>query len=111
MAKYMILYKSTLSASELMKSATAEEMQASMAEWMTWKDGLDSSIGFEWGMPLQAVDEVTSTAIQDSHSTISGYAIMEGDKGTITEVLKSHPHLKRDGASIDVLEMLAMPGM
>ncbi len=111
MAKYMILYKSTSSASELMKNATPEEMKASMAEWMTWKDGLDSSIGFEWGMPLQAVNEITTTGVENSQSTVSGYVIMAGEKAAITEVLKSHPHLKRDGASIDVLEMLSMSGM
>jgi hypothetical protein len=111
MAKYMILYKSASSASDLMKNATTEEMQASMAEWMAWKDRLDKSIGFEWGMPLQAVNAVTSSEVLDSQSTISGYATMEGDKDAINEVLRSHPHLKRDGASIDVLEMLSMPGM
>lgn len=111
MAKYMVLYKSTKSAGELMAQATPEEMKASMAEWIMWKDKLDKSINFEWGMPLQAKDEITNSGIQDSESTVSGYSILEGDKNAITEVLKSHPHLKREGASIDVLEMLTMPGM
>lgn len=111
MAKYMVLYSSTNGAKELMANATPQEMQASMAEWVSWKDGLDTSIGFEWGLPLQAVSEITPTSVQASKCLISGYAIMDGDKGSITEVLKSHPHLKRDGASIDILEMISMPGM
>ena len=111
MAKYMVLYKSTASAKELMASATPEEMKASMGEWMEWKEKLDKSIGFEWGLPLQATTEIAPDEIKDSQSPISGYAIMEGDKEAIIEVLKSHPHLKRDGASIDVLEMISMPGM
>jgi hypothetical protein len=111
MAKFMILFKSSLSASELMANATPEQVQASMNEWVVWKDSLDTAIGFEWGMPLQATAEITTTGVEDGQSPVSGYAIMEGDKLAITEVLKSHPHLKRDSASIDILEMLSMPGM
>lgn len=29
----------------------------------------------------------------------------------LMELLKSHPQLKRQGATIDVLEMLSMPGL
>ncbi len=111
MTKFMILYKSDLSGQELMSRASAEEMQSSMQEWMTWKDSLPESIDFEWGLPLQAKSEVTPTSVKHSQNTASGYAIMEGDKGEIEENLKSHPHLKRGGSSIDVLEMLHMPGM
>lgn len=111
MAKYMVLFKSTLSASELMANATPEQMQASMQEWVTWKDNLEASIGFEWGLPLQTTAEVTISEVQEGHCPVSGYAIMQGDKQAVAEVLKTHPHLKRDGASIDVLEMISMPGM
>lgn len=111
MAKFMILFKSSASARDLMASSSPEEMKASMAEWMSWKDKLDSSIGFEWGLPLQADTEVTSSEIKASQSTVSGYAIMEGAKDAITDILKTHPHLKRDGSSIEVLQMMSMPGM
>jgi hypothetical protein len=111
MAKYLILYQSSASARELMASATPEEMQASMKEWMVWKDSLPKALTFEWGMPLQPVHEITNENVGSSNSTASGYAIMEGEKDEITEVLKSHPHLKREGATIELLEMLSMPGM
>ena len=111
MAKFMVLFKGTASASDLMNNATPEQMQTSMNAWMMWKENLDKSIVFEWGLPLQTLSEVTPTGVQVGHSPVSGYAIMEGERDTITEVLKSHPHLQRDGASIDVLEMISMPGM
>ncbi len=107
----MVLFKSTISAKEQMANATPEQMQTSMQEWMTWKDNLDASIGFEWGLPLQTIAEVTTSEVLEGNSPVSGYAIMQGDKQAVTEILKSHPHLKRDGASIDVLEMISMPGM
>jgi hypothetical protein len=112
MAKYMILYNSTLSAEELMANASPEEMKASMEEWMQWKDKASKTVGFDFGMPLSAVSRVTSDGAGDSDSKTSGYSIMEGDsKDAIIELLRSHPHLKRTGASIDVFEMLSMPGM
>lgn len=111
MAKFMILYKTSASAKDLMANSTPEEMKASMDEWTKWKENLDDSMSMEWGLPLQGVSEVTATEIRDSQSPISGYATMEGEKDAITEVLKTHPHLKRSDASIEVLEMISMPGM
>ncbi len=111
MAKYLILYNSTMSASEQMANATPEEMQASMAEWIAWKDEVSKVVGFDFGLPLQAVSQVTASGAQASNSNVSGHSTMEGDKDTIIELLKTHPHLKRPGASIDVLEMLSMPGI
>ena len=112
MAKFMILYKSPTSASDQMANATPEQMKSSMDEWVAWKDKVSKSVGFEWGMPLQAVSQIKPDGtVVDSDSNVSGYSTMEGDKDMIVELLKSHPHLKRPGASVDVLEMLSMPGM
>lgn len=111
MAKYMILYNSNASASELMANATPEEMLASMNEWIAWKDEAIKTVGFDFGMPLQARSAVTMDGTTDSDSQVSGYSTMESDFDSITELLKKHPHLKRQGASIEVLEMLPMPGM
>ena len=86
-------------------------MQASMAEWMAWRDEAVKTVGFDFGMPLQGVNQITAEGIQASSSNISGYSTMEGDKDTIMELLKSHPHLKRPNATIEVLEFLPMPGM
>ena len=111
MAKFLILFNSPMSASEQMANATPEQMKASMQEWMDWKTEADKTVKFEWGLPLQARTQITPTGMTNSTSPVSGYAIMEGEKDQITTLLQTHPHLKREGASIDVLEMLSMPGM
>ncbi|MEP7167187.1 MAG: hypothetical protein ABI758_04380 [Candidatus Woesebacteria bacterium] len=111
MAKYMVLYNSTASASELMAKASPEEMKASMDEWMKWKDEATKSVKFEWGLPLQITTRLTPTGPTTSDSPVSGYAIMEGEKEAVLDALATHPNLKREGASIDVLEMISMPGM
>ncbi len=111
MSKYVILYNSTKSASDLMANATPEEMKASMDEWMQWKTEADKMTKFDFGMPLQGVSLVSNSGVGDSVSNVSGYSMIEGEKDAIVGLLKTHPHLKRDGATIDLLEVLPMPGM
>lgn len=112
MAKYMVLYNSTIAASELMANATPEDMKASMTEWIKWRDDASKTAKVEFGMPLQAVSRITPNGVTSGDNNISGYSIVEGDsKDAVLELLKTHPHLKRQGATIDVLEMLTMPGM
>ncbi len=111
MAKYMVLYNSDASASDLMAQASEAEMKASMDEWMQWKTETEKSVKVDFGMPLQGVSHITPEGAGTSSSAVSGYSILEGDKGDVEEAVKSHPHLKRPGASIEVLEFLPMPGM
>jgi hypothetical protein len=112
MAKYMILYNSSAQAADLMANASSEQMKASMDEWISWRNEASSRVKVEFGLPLQPVSHVTPSGVAPSNSKTSGYSIMESeDKDVIMDLLKIHPHLKRDGASIDVLEMLLMPGM
>jgi len=112
MSKYMILYNSPVSVRDLMADSIPEDMQESMAEWVAWKDEAVKTVKFEFGLPLQAVSQVTKDDIKDSNSLVSGYSTIEGgSKQAVLDLVKSHPHLKRQGASIEVLEMLPMPGM
>jgi hypothetical protein len=112
MAKYMVLYYSSVSASQLMANASMEKMKASIEEWQKWKDGASKVAKIEFGMPLEVVKHITPEGAIDSSSKIGGYSIMEGEsKDAIVELLRTHPHLKRAGASIDLLEMISMPGL
>jgi hypothetical protein len=112
MAKFMVLYSSPVSASDLMTNATPEQMKASMAEWIEWRDTVRAKANVDFGMPLQPVSKITPQGVTDSTCQVSGYTIIESDsKETVISLVQSHPHLKRPGASIDVLEMLPMPGM
>lgn len=112
MAKYMILYNSPMGAAERMAKSTPEEMKTSMEEWMRWQEEANKTAKMEWGMPLQIKGNVSSEGVTDSKCPATGYATMEADnKDMVLELIKTHPHLKGEGTSIDVLEMLPMPGM
>jgi hypothetical protein len=108
----MVLYYWSMSASRLMANASMEHMKASMNEWQKWKDGASKVAKIEFGMPLEAVKHITLEGTSASDSKVGGYSIMEGEsKEAIVGSMRTHPHLKRVGASIDVLEMIAMPGL
>lgn len=112
MPKYLLLHNSTLTAKESMANASPEEMKASMKEWIDWKDDAEKTVKFEWGLPVQAVASVTAHGVKKSDNPAGGYSIIEADsKDAVIAVLKKHPQLKRPDASIDVLEMIPMPGM
>ena len=109
MPKFMILYRSGMGASERMANATPEEMQASMGEWMKWSKSLPEGVTLEWGMPLQIRHHFGAEA---AASGVTGYSILEAEgKDAVHAAIESHPHLKDEGASIDALELLLMPGM
>jgi len=112
MTKFMVLYNSTASASEVMEKATPEEVKASMQEWIKWRDESSKTAKIDFGLPLQAVSKITADGEEVNDSQVSGYSIIEGESAkAVSDLLKGHPHLKRPGASIELLEMLSIPGM
>jgi hypothetical protein len=112
MAKYMVLYKSAMTASDQMANVTPEQMQDSMAKWLAWRDEATQTFSVEFGLPLKAIGNVSANGVGESATTTTGYSIIEGEpKETLIELLKLHPHLQQPGTSIDVLEMLPIPGV
>lgn len=88
-----------VSAREQMANATAEQAQAGMQAWQAWAEEAGSAI-VDLGAPL------------DGEGDVTGFSILEADSpGSLDELLADHPHRHTPGASIDVLEFMAIPGM
>lgn len=112
MVRYMVLYNSELGAADLMSSSSPEKMKASMDEWIKWKDKANQTVDVEFGMPLQAINRVSTDGVTNSINQASGYSFIDAaSKAAALGVLRDHPHLKRTGAYIDLLEIMPMPGM
>jgi hypothetical protein len=112
MSKYLVLYNSPESARKLMTSSTPEQMKASAEEWIKWRQEAAQTAKVDFGLPLEPVSKITLDAIVVSTTQVTGYSIIEGQsKDGILALLQTHPHLKRPGATLDVLEMLPMPGL
>jgi hypothetical protein len=108
MSKYLLLYRSPVSAQDQMANASPEQAQAGMDAWMAWAGTAGPAIT-DLGSPVALVDTVGGSEPGDSF--IGGYSIMEADSvEALRGLLEGHPHLMLDGASIEVHELLAMPG-
>ena len=111
MAKFMVLYRSSVSAQEQMASASPEQAQEGMAMWMRWAEKAGPAI-VDLGSPLGASHSVPSGADVQSGTTIGGFSVLEADSSDdVDKLLVDHPHLQAPGAVIEVLEYLQLPGM
>jgi hypothetical protein len=97
--KFLVLYRSPISAREQMANATPEQAQAGMQAWQAWAEGAGSAI-VDLGAPL------------DGDGDVTGFSVLEADsRAAVDEPLADHPHRHTPDASIDVLEFMAIPGM
>jgi hypothetical protein len=111
MAKFMILYHSSTSARDQMANATPEQMKAGMDAWMAWADKAGDAV-IDLGAPTAHATHINAGAATSGADDISGYSVLQADSvEAVTGILDGHPHLGMPGNSIDVLELLAMPGM
>ena len=99
MTKFLVLYRSSVSASEQMAGATPEQAQAGMAAWMEWAESNRDAI-VELGSPL------------GGDSDVSGYSIVQAEsRDAASDLFSDHPHLHMPGgSSVELLEFLPLPG-
>jgi hypothetical protein len=100
MKKFLVLYRSSVSAADQMTAATPEQAEAGMAAWMEWAERNRDAI-VELGSPL------------GGDSDVSGYSVVQAEsRDAAVELFKDHPHLRMPGdSSIELLEFLPLPGM
>ena len=111
MAKFMVLYRSSVSAQEQMASASPERAQAGMEMWMRWAERVGPAM-VDMGSPLGSSRSVPSGVHAETGSTIAGFSVLEADSADdVVTLLGDHPHLQAPGAAIEVLEYLQVPVM
>jgi hypothetical protein len=109
MNKFVLLYRAPASAMEQMANATPEQAQAGVDAWMRWAEQAGDRI-VDLGAPLSQSTVVGAPGGADG-SDVAGYSVMQaGSVDELKDLLEGHPHLMLDGASIQVLEVLPMPG-
>jgi hypothetical protein len=109
MTKYLLLYRSRLSAPEQMEGSSPDDAQAGMDAWMSWAGRAGGAI-VDMGSPVAQAASVG--ADRAGGDPIGGYSILEAESvDALRGLLDGHPHLQLDGGAIEVHEMLALPGM
>lgn len=111
MKKFLVLYKASAAAFEQMQKATPEQQKAGMDAWMSWSKRAASSIA-DLGSPLGKSLRVTKDGASPVTNDLGGYSILQAEsKEALAEVLKGHPHFMAPDSSIEVVEIMPMPGM
>ncbi len=107
MKKFLVLYRSTVSPMDTMASADPERTKVEMDKWTAWGASAGTALA-DWGAPLGE-----SAVLQGRKSSdyLTGFSIVQVDsleaaKGLFDE----DPHLGAPADSIELLEMLPMPG-
>jgi hypothetical protein len=108
MSKFMVLYRSSMSAREQSADTTPEQMEAGMRAWQAWADRVSYAL-VDLGSPLAHTTHVGPGAA--STDGVAGYSILQaGSADEVGTILEGHPHLKMPGASIEVLEFTTIGG-
>jgi hypothetical protein len=111
MKKFLVLYKAPASSFAQMAKATPEQQKAGMAAWMAWSQKAASSI-VEMGGPLGKSLRVTPGGASPTTNDLGGYSVLQAEsKEALAETLKGHPHFMTPDGTIEIIEVMAIPGM
>jgi hypothetical protein len=110
MKKFMAVYLAPVSALEQMAKSTPEQMKAGMDAWMRWAEKNKKALT-ELGAPLGKTRRVTDRGISAAKNEITGYSIVQAETHeSAAQLFEGHPHFGIPGASIDVMEVMPIPG-
>lgn len=110
MKKFLVLYRAPTASFEQMKKATPEQQKAGMDAWMTWAKKAGPAI-VDLGAPLGKSLRATKDGATPSTNDLGGFSILQAEsKEALAETLKGHPHFMMPEGSIDIVEIMPMPG-
>jgi hypothetical protein len=92
-------------------NSTPEQLAAGMAAWQAWFAKCGSAM-VDPGAPLDKSTTVTGGAAAAGKTSITGSSVIKaGSMEEAVALMKEHPHFRAPGASVEILECVAMPGM
>ena len=112
MKKFLVLYKASRSGFEQMMKATPEQQKAGMEAWMGWSKKAGGSI-VDMGAPLGKGAKVNKGgSVADNPNDLGGYSVLQAEsKEALAAQLKEHPHFMTPDSSIEIVEIMPIPGM
>ena len=111
MKKFLVLYKAPASSFDLMMKSTPEQQKAGMDAWMAWSKKAAASI-VDMGGPLGKSLRVTPGGASPTTNDLGGFSILQGEsKEALAATLKEHPHFMTPDGTIEIVELMPIPGM
>jgi hypothetical protein len=105
MKKFLVLYRSTVSAKDQMAKSTPEQAKAGMDAWMSWAQRSATAL-VDLGAPVGEATVLKGTAGQ---GYIGGYSIVQAESiDAAKKIFDAHPHFEAPGGAIELLELLPM---
>jgi len=111
MKKFLALYRMDMGEMQkMMASTSAEERKKSMGEWQAWMKKNMASFA-DHGGPAGKTKQVAASGISDIKNDIGGYSIIQAESYEAAAALfGDNPHLTMPGATVEVMEIMSMPG-
>jgi hypothetical protein len=111
MKKFLVLYKAPASSFEQMMNAAPEQQKAGMDAWMAWSKEAAASI-VDMGGPLGKSLRVTPGGASPTKNDLGGYSILQAEsKEALAATMKGHPHFMTPDGTIEIVELMPLPGM
>lgn len=111
MKKFLVIYGGPVSAREQMLKASPAEVKANTEAWMTWMQRAGKAV-VDSGAPFASSAKVANGRAAETPSTFGGFSILQAEsRDAVATLLDRHPHYNVPGATIDVHELLQIPGM
>lgn len=113
MKTFFALYMAPVSEMQkMMASTTEEERKKGMDEWGRWMKQNEKSLA-DMGAPLGKTKRALKSGISDVKNDVMGYSIVQAESHDAAAKLfgGNHPHFQTPGASVDIMEIVEMPGM
>lgn len=112
MKKFLVLYKASAQAFEQMMKSTPEQQKQGMEAWMAWSKKAAPMI-VDMGGPLgKSVRVAKGGAVSPAVNDLGGYSVMQAEsKEALAAQMKEHPHFMTPDSSIEIVELMPIPGM
>ncbi|SDS95423.1 hypothetical protein SAMN04489834_2511 [Microterricola viridarii] len=111
MSKFAVIYTSPETVESAVSNLSPEEEAASTQAWIEWSSRVGKNLA-DFGAPLGQGKHVAPSGVTDAPVGVSGYSFIEADSlDEAVAMMDGHPHLMTPGATIQVYEVLAVPGM
>lgn len=109
MKKFLLLYTAPTEVREQMQHATPEEMKEGMSAWIEWFKQVGDNL-VDKGMPLGNAMTITKEGEMPGNVEFVGYTVIQAeDLNGALQAAKMSPNLDREGATVEVHEMMPMP--
>jgi hypothetical protein len=113
MKKFMAIYMAPAAKmAEMMKNTTPEEQAAQNKSWRVWMESKSASIA-DHGAPLGKTKRASSSGVTDVKNDMGGYTIVQAESHEeAAKLFVDNPMLVgMPEASVEVMEIMPMPGM